>query len=371
MKSNTNYNKNMKGKLRKTVLIICTVVFICCLSGLAYYFVRQYLEDRVEEQISELVSETPSPTQTPAATPAPTPEETAEPTPTPVPQVLDKYAALAEQNPDTIGWLRIEGTAIDYVVMWTPDEPDKYLHIDFYGNYSNRGTLYLDENCDIWNSENLIIYGHHMQSSAMFGNLDYFSGESYWEDHKYIRFDTIYKEQTYEIVAAYYARILYQDEEGFRYYQFIEADDEETFNEYVDFIEENQCYDTGVDVEYGDRLLTLSTCAYQVENGRFAVVAKLVTDEEDPEDAAESDAPLSSAPTAQNGATEITGEDTPLAAAPDAPGEIVEVGEEEAPLSDTPSQRTQSFSTNMILLAFALIVSGTVLMAAVSSKHKR
>jgi sortase B len=193
-------------------------------------------------------------------------------------------------------------------------EPNKYIDIDFYGNYSNRGTLYLDEDCDIWNSENLIIYGHHMQSSAMFGNLDYFSSESYWESHKTIQFDTIYEEQTYEIVAAFYSRILYQNEEGFRYYRFIEADDEETFNEYVDFIEENQCYDTGVDIAYGDRLLTLSTCAYQVENGRFAVVAKLITDEDDTVAPEEGASPEASASGTQDGTMEITGEDTPLAA---------------------------------------------------------
>jgi len=362
----------MKDKLRKTVVIICTVVLICCIAGFAYYFYLQYREDRVNQQISDLVSETPAATATPAATPAPTPEETAEPTPTPEPQVLEKYATLVEENPDTIGWLKIDGTAIDNVVMWTPDEPDKYIDIDFYGNYSNRGTLYLDEDCDIWNSENLIIYGHHMASSAMFGDLDYFASESYWEEHKYIQFDTIYEEQTYEIVAAFYAHILYQNEEGFRYYQFIEADDEATFNEYVDFIAENQCYDTGVDIEYGDRLLTLSTCAYQVENGRFAVVAKLVTDDdEDTAAAEESAAPETSAPTAQNETTEITGEDTPLAAAPETQDETVTIDEEETPLSDSTSQSMQSFSTNLILLALGLVVSGTVLMALAAKKKKR
>ncbi|NCB50562.1 MAG: class B sortase [Clostridia bacterium] len=364
----------MKDKFRKTVLIICTVVLICCIAGLAYYFVRQYLEDRVDRQISELVSVTPSPTQTPVTTPAPTPEATADPTPTPIPQVMEKYAALAEQNPDTIGWLKIEGTAIDYAVMWTPDEPDKYIDVDFYGNFSNRGTLYLDEDCDIWESENLIIYGHHMQSSAMFGNLDYFSGESYWENHKFIQFDTIYEEQTYEIVAAFYARILYSNEEGFRYYQFIEADDEETFNEYVDFIKQNQCYDTGVDLEYGDRLLTLSTCAYQVENGRFAVVAKLVKDEDpspSPEAAAadESPSPDTAVPASQNGTTQIAENETPLSGEPGSQDTISDIGEEETPLSDTPAQSTQSFSTNMILLALGLVVSGTVLMSASSKKQ--
>ncbi|HBD86681.1 MAG TPA: hypothetical protein DC001_04575, partial [Clostridiales bacterium] len=100
----------------------------------------------MDGQVSALLSETPP------LEPQPTPSPLPEPTPSPIPQVLEKYAALAAENPDAIGWLKIEGTAIDNVVMHTPDEPDKYLHIDFYGNYSNRGTLYLDEACDIWES---------------------------------------------------------------------------------------------------------------------------------------------------------------------------------------------------------------------------
>jgi sortase B len=338
----------MNTGLRKTIIVICTIVLLCSLAGLGYYFYRQYLEDQVDEQVSGLVTETSSPA------PTATPEATAAPAATPAPEVLEKYADLYAQNPDTIGWLKIEGTPIDYVVMQTPDEPDKYLHLDFYGNYSNRGTLYMDEACDIWNSENLIIYGHHMKSSAMFGDLDYFSSESYWEEHKYIQFDTIYKEQTYEIVAAFYTRLLYKSEEGFRYYQFIEADSEDEFNEYVDFIDANQCYDTGVDIGYGDRLLTLSTCAYQVENGRFAVVAKLVTDDGDA-------APAS-------GGSE---EEAPAAAAPVAQSASVEIGEEEMPLAAAPSEQAQGFSTDMILLALSLVISGTAVLAACWKQRKQ
>lgn len=345
----------MNAKLRKLIIVVCTVVCLCSVAGIVYHFVRLSLETRVDERVSALVSDTP----TPAPTAEPTPEATAEPTPTPIPQVLEKYAALVAENPDTIGWLKIDGTPIDYVVMQTPDDPEKYLHIDFYGNYSNRGTLFLDAKCDIWNSENLIIYGHHMQSTAMFGTLDYFSSESYWEAHKTIQFDTIYREQTYEIVAAFYAHILNQNEAGFRYYQFIEADDEDTFNEYADFIKENECYDTGVDITYGDRLLTLSTCAYQVANGRFAVVAKLVSDDPSPTPAASA---ALAAGSAESGTTD--------AAAPGADGTTVEIGEAETPRSAAPEETRAGFSTNLILLALCLIVSGTGLLAVGAEKRK-
>lgn len=278
------------NKLRKIIILIFAAVFIISGGWLAVYYIGQYRESQTDKQVQSLVVQTPAPLPTLTPTPMPAATQTPEPSPTPTPEpvVMEKYAEVYEQNPDTIGWLKIDGTAIDYVVMHTPDEPDKYIDIDFYGNPSNRGTLYLDAKNDINTSENLIIYGHHMQSSAMFGHLDYFSYEDYWKDHKYIRFDTLYEEQTYEIIGAFYARVLMKSEDGFRYYYFREAETEEEFNEYLDFIHENQCYDTGVEAEFGDQLLTLSTCSYHVENGRFAVVAKKIT----PDPAPEAEQPL-------------------------------------------------------------------------------
>jgi sortase B len=163
--------------------------------------------------------------------------------------------------------------------MQTPDEPEKYLRKDFYGSYSTYGTLFLDADCDIETSDNLIIYGHHIRNSAMFGALMDYKDADFWEDHQLVKFASIYEEHTYKVVAAFYAKVLNKDQEGFRYYDFIDAKDADEFNDYVAYINTNQCYDTGVDIAYGDKLLTLSTCAYDTENGRFAVVAKLIDNE--------------------------------------------------------------------------------------------
>lgn len=223
----------------------------------------------------------PKPLNRPDPEPEPEPEPKPEPEPEP-PQIMEKYLDLYEENSDLIGWLKIDGTKIDYPIMYTPQEKDKYLNLGWDQRYSVNGSLYLDEDDDIWTSDNLIIYGHHMKNGDMFGDLDYYERESYWKEHPYITFDTLYDERTYEVVAAFYARILYTYETGFRYYYFIDAEDEEDFNRYRDFIEANQCYDTGIDISYGDQLLTLSTCAYHTTNGRFAVVARLVTPNGEP-----------------------------------------------------------------------------------------
>ena len=97
-----------------------------------------------------------------------------------LPDVLDEYAGLYAENSDTIGWLKIDGTEIDNVVMFAPDEIDKYLHRDFYGNDSYRGCLFVDEFCDVLNSDNLIIYGHNMKDGSMFGTLDKYAGKSFY-----------------------------------------------------------------------------------------------------------------------------------------------------------------------------------------------
>ena len=263
------------NKVMKTIMIITFVLLlIAAFTALGFLLVHQHQEDTVEDHVSSLVNDTvPEPSGDPTVEPnLDEKPEHAEPK---EPVMLEKYVSLYEENPDVIGWLKIEDSEIDYAVMQTPDEPDKYLHLDFYGQESERGTLYLDAKCNVTESDNLIIYGHNMKNGSMFGSLMDYSDKSFWHDHKYLAFDTLYEERTYEVVAAFYARIMYQNEEGFRYYQFIDSD-EHGFDELQTFLDENQCYDTGLDVEYGDKLITLSTCAYHVENGRFAVIAKLV-----------------------------------------------------------------------------------------------
>lgn len=255
----------MKKFLIAILIVLFSAAFAFSTVILGTELVEKLHERRVSDSVSELVlSPEPHTVTLPEAVPS---ERT----------VLDKFSSIFAENSETVGWLKIEGTNIDYVVMQSPDDPEKYLHRDFYGNPSDNGTLFLDARADIWSSDNLIIYGHHMKSGDMFGLLENFSDENWWKDRKYITFDTMYEERTYEIVGVFYSRILAEGEAGFRYYDFINAADESEFNEYMDFIRIYRCYETGVDAVYGDQFLTLSTCEYSKVNGRFAVVAKLIS----------------------------------------------------------------------------------------------
>ena len=239
---------------RKIVRVISLIVLIASLCVLAVYIIGDLRDAKTEDDIKGLKGNDVK-----------------------VPEVLDEYAGLYAENSDTIGWLKIDGMTIDYVVMQAPDEINKYLRHDFYGKDSTRGCLFVDEYCDIFNSDNIIIYGHNMKDGSMFGTLDSYADESFYAGHKIIRFDTIYEKHSYEVVAAISTSIPAKDEDVFRYYEYTGSNDEETFLDYADFIEKNKLYDTGVEINPGDKLLTLSTCAYHTTDGRFVVVARQIS----------------------------------------------------------------------------------------------
>lgn len=185
----------------------------------------------------------------------------------------EQYRLLWEQNHDFAGWLSIEGTQIDYPVMFTPDQPEYYLRRAFDGSYAVSGSLFLGEGCEP-DGAHAIIYGHHMKDGSMFGSLADYADAGYWEEHPTIRFDTLEESGEYEVMAAFYSRIYTTGETNvFRYYQYADLSETQRFSEYVEQAKTAALYDTGVTAEYGDKLLTLSTCSYHTDNGRFVVVA--------------------------------------------------------------------------------------------------
>lgn len=189
------------------------------------------------------------------------------------PGMLERYTVLYEENKDLVGWLSIEGMKIDYPVMQGEDD-EYYLHHDFYGKDSKYGCLYVKEQADLDAGTNFIIYGHNMKDGSMFGDLDMYLKESFYQEHPVIVFDTLYEERTYDIIAVFRSQVYNEDEDAFKYYQFYEADTEEEFEDFYGSIRELSLYDTGVEAKYGDTFLTLSTCAYHVPDGRLVVVAK-------------------------------------------------------------------------------------------------
>lgn len=205
------------------------------------------------------------------------------------PVMLPEYKSLYEQNEDFAGWLKIEDTLIDYPVMQCLEDENYYLNRDFYKEENKNGSLILDNDSNAGvgiaeqeyangskPSTNLIIHGHTMKSGEMFGNLKMYEDEEYGLSHKIICFDSLYEKREYELIAAFYSQVYYQSQDVFKFYKFFQADTQEEFDDWYNNIKELSLYDTGVTAELGDEFITLSCCAYHVEDGRFVVVGKRI-----------------------------------------------------------------------------------------------
>ena len=189
------------------------------------------------------------------------------------------YQPLVQENGHLAAWLIIEGTEVDYPVLYTPDDPEYYLRKAFDGSYALSGSLFIGANC-LPDGTNTIIYGHKMKDGTMFGSLDSYADEEYARAHPEITYDRIqpdgsYERLTFEVMAVFYSRVYNVDEEGvFRYYDGTDLSAPEDFQHYVEAAISASLFDLGVTAEYGDRLLTLSTCSYHTDDGRFVVVAR-------------------------------------------------------------------------------------------------
>ena len=259
-----------KERRRKLIVALCSVVALGCFG---YYGIYYYTADKTQSDYNDLADLKGSTTLSsgaPNVTIHYTEEEEIELT------ILEEYETLYNKNKRLIGWLKIEDTNIDYPVLQTTDNV-YYLDHNFEQEYDKNGSLFLDAACDIVHrNTNLIVYGHHMRSGKMFGNLNKYSSESYYKEHPYIQFDTIYEKGTYEVMYVFRSKIYNEDEIVFKYYQFFDAVSEKEFNSNMQEMAALSLYDTGVIASFGDELLTLSTCDNSEADGRFVVVAKRI-----------------------------------------------------------------------------------------------
>ena len=265
-----------KFNTRKILLIVGAVLFTALFVFSGFMALRQYRDTKQSAEAFNAVADLvkPVPTTLPEDEGN---EEDSQPSAEPAPTLTsyDKYADVYNANADFIGWLTIEGTNINYPVMQTPNSPDFYLKHSFDKGYSEYGVPYMQENCRLGLSDNCIIYGHHMQDGSMFADLCKFESEDFYKEHKTFCFDTLGAYGKYEIVCVFKTSVYSAD--GFKYYHFVDAANAEEFNAYLSTCQALALYETGVSAQYGDRLLTLSTCEYSRTNGRMVVVAKLIT----------------------------------------------------------------------------------------------
>ena len=260
---------------RKQIICLCSAIGMICLCYFGMYYYYDYKTGSSYEQLNDL-KEKPViyPDEDNEVKIHYTSDEPAEKK-----EVLEEYKNLLNKNKKLIGWVKIADTNIDYPVMQTTDN-EYYLDHNLNQEYDKNGSIFMDKDCDVLKpSTNLILYGHHMKSGRMFGDLDEYSKQKYCEEHSYIQFDTIYEKGIYQVMYVFRSRVYSEEEVNFKYYQFIDALSEQEFDSYMREMAAMSLYDTGVTASYGDHLLTLSTCDYQEKDGRFVVVAKKVTKE--------------------------------------------------------------------------------------------
>ncbi len=193
---------------------------------------------------------------------------------------LTKFASLWEMNGDIVGWLSIDGTQVNYPVVQS-DDNDYYLHKDFSKADNKYGIPFADCRVDISKpSTNIPIYSHNMKDGQMFGELINYQSLDYYKQHPVINFDSLYEEGKYKIVGMFIASTLPEHAPNFEYHNFIEAETDQELMDFANEVLSRSLIVTGVDIQPGDHLITLSTCTYDFEEARFAIVARRVREGE-------------------------------------------------------------------------------------------
>ena len=175
-------------------------------------------------------------------------------------------APLISLNDECIGWIYIEDTKVNYPVMYTPNEPEKYLHLSFDLKYSAYGVPFLDYRCSE-SSDNLIIYGHNMKDGSMFATVRRYMDKEYFLEHPAIEFETVDGCVTYNVFAIASVK------SGDAWYSSLEFDDREEYVNSVKRIMSKSLYETNVLPEYGKRIITLSTCYGAERDDRIILLA--------------------------------------------------------------------------------------------------
>ncbi len=267
----------------KKVLFSVTVLLLVAAFGISAFMVGNYvIEGKKQEELNDKLANIVASAQNTTADPTEeettsATEETTQPTQaTEEGGILPGYQEIYDMNNDTVGWITLPGTKLDYAVMQTPDSENYYLYRDFNKAESVRGSIYAREVCDINKpSDNITIYGHNMADGSMFAALNSYVNKTAWDNNSLIIFNTLTEYHTYKIFAVF--KTSANIGEGFSYHKFVDAENEQEFNDFVSTCKDLAFYDTGITPVYGDKLICLSTCEYTLSNGRLVVAAVRIT----------------------------------------------------------------------------------------------
>lgn len=252
-------------KRRRKIRLICLIILMCCITyGVIYFLESKNVQKEFQALLNTVAIDNTIIENNKIAIDEPI-----------ITERMLKIKELNSQYPDLKAWIEIGDSNINYPIMHGQDN-SFYMNHDYKKEYSRWGSLFVDKEYD-WNlpSSNLLIYGHNFSDGIMLSDLLKYKDKSFFDAHQTIRFTTAEEDVEFEVLAVFYSRVYYKSETNvFRYYYFVNAETEEEYNEFVENAKKASIYDTGKTAEYGDQLLTLSTCEYSQEDGRFVVIAR-------------------------------------------------------------------------------------------------
>ena len=238
--SKEQQTKTSNQKLKKLIIIVLIILLVISVVSVIVLKVLEHKDTGIQQEISQALDKIEKEKQ--------------------ITERMEQVKELKKENEDIIGWLEIKDTNINYPILQGTDNEFYLTH-----NYKKEKVT----------GGSLLIYGHRNKKGIMFEDLLKYKDEQFYKEHPKIRFTTTEDDSEYEIISVFYSKVYYQDEKNvFRYYYFINAENEEEYNEYVNNAKKASIYDTEKTAKYGDQLLTLSTCEYSQANGRFVIVAK-------------------------------------------------------------------------------------------------
>ena len=253
--------RKKKNKLWMLQAVLCAV---CILSAVLLYQDYVVIPSQNRELVEELKTCFPDDIPTGGGSPGEKEEQAGR---EPEVSAVD-LRFLQSQYPDVRGWLTIPESGIDYPVLQSsPEEPEYYLRRDYRGNYDINGSLFLQTDCILGESKNLTIYGHNMNSGAMFGNLDRYAAYDYWKAHPREFFQTPEGMEEYQIAA-----VLKSDVSMFDFQQASFHNPKE-LEAYAAQAKALSLFETGVTGAGCETTLTLVTCSYEWKETRNILVA--------------------------------------------------------------------------------------------------
>ena len=245
--------------MKKRIIDVIIAVLLCVMAFSGYKLYSDIKESRESQQqfqqLEDILSDQLNKTTTLTA--------------------AEKYAPVYRENDHFIGWLAIDGTQLNYPVLQTKNNPEYYLRRDFTRKYNYHGVPFMDYKCTVNESDNLIIYSHNMKDGSMFSAVEDYMKQDFFENHRYVKFDSMESYGLYEVVCIFKTDITTSD---FAYYDAVDFNTEEEFDSFINTAKDMAPYESGVNAAFGDKLLTLSTCEYTMENGRCVLIAKKIRD---------------------------------------------------------------------------------------------